>query len=113
MTSDELYKLCLPHIGKPWWPRKIDAAPRKNGVGSYWMLNGVACSQVPTLADAILGSAVAWLATFCLSVRMRSRVYHECCVQMYGEGAESHECVSETSLLAAVHDASAAVEVNP
>lgn len=105
MTSEQLHELCKDHIGKPWWPSKITAGKRRERMGYYWMLNGTVCSQVPLLADAILGAAVRWL------------VEHETVVRIgtlpYGGGWEVHVDGMDHSAgqpLAAVLAACAAVE---
>jgi len=55
MTSEELYELCKPHIGKPWWPALFNKQAWKDLHDDQ--------SFVESAEAMILGAAVAWLVT--------------------------------------------------
>lgn len=57
MTSEELYNLCEPHIGKPWWANGLSVTEhgQHGGDGDYGPMSIVDAEAM------ILGYAITWL----------------------------------------------------
>jgi hypothetical protein len=110
MTSEQLYELCKPHIGKPYWQSGCFYDWNQHGPkrAKRWYCCGDTSISDMAAEALILGAAVAWLAKSSGTVTLRSGVYHSAAAT-YGDG-EFAEIDGKDFLLAAVLAACEAVQ---